>query len=166
MLPFADGSFGLAVAACCLNHVPDPQAALLEVRRVAPALVASTFRAGWTHPAKTAVDAHASDLGYVAPPWYLHFKAEIEPRTATPEAMTGLARDAGWSGTSATTVPVSTGVSDPAELVRWRLGMAHLAPWVATLPADVRSELVRRCEHALVGAPALVVPLVVLVAHE
>lgn len=165
MLPFVDTSFGLAIAACCLNHLPDPEAALVEVRRVASAVVASAFRAGWTHPAKTEVDAIARDLGYVAPSWYQHFKADVEPRTATPEAMATLARDAGWPQVSASTVPVSTGVSDPRQLVRWRLGMAHLAPWVAGLPEDVRVVLVRRCEEALTGAPVLVVPLVVLAAR-
>jgi SAM-dependent methyltransferase len=164
-LPFADHSFDLAVAACCLNHLPDPRAALQEVRRVASAVVASAFRAGWTHPAKSVVESQAADLGYVAPAWYVHFKAEVEPRTATPEAMQSVARAAGWPEVTASTVDVSTAVSDPAGLVRWRLGMAHVAPWVAGLPEDVRAELVRRCERALVGAPLLVVPLVVLVAH-
>jgi ubiquinone/menaquinone biosynthesis C-methylase UbiE len=46
VLPFADGSFDLAVAACCLGHLPDPLAALIEVRRVAGAVVASAFRVG------------------------------------------------------------------------------------------------------------------------
>ena len=147
-LPFADASFGLAVAACCLNHLPDPEAALVEVRRVASAVVASAFRAGWTHPAKTAVDAIARDLGYVAPSWYLHFKADVEPRTATPAAMRRSRETRGLARGGREHVPVSTGVSDPRQLVRWRLGMAHLAPWVASLPEDVRADLVRRCEDA------------------
>ncbi|HEX2805322.1 MAG TPA: class I SAM-dependent methyltransferase, partial [Kineosporiaceae bacterium] len=55
-LPFAAGSFDLVVAACCLGHLPDPGAGLAEARRLAPALVASAFRSGWTHPAKAIVD--------------------------------------------------------------------------------------------------------------
>jgi SAM-dependent methyltransferase len=164
LLPFADGSFDLAVAACCLGHLPDPRSVLVEVRRVAGAVVASAFPGGWTHPAKSAVDSAAVNYGFVAPEWYERFKTEVEPQVDDPVRLEALARSAGWRDVSSTTVAVSTGVDTPADLVRWRLGMAQFAPWVATLPADVRADLLRTAEAALSGAPALVVPLVILAA--
>jgi len=45
-LPFRAGSFDLVLAAFCLNHLPDPAAALAGARRVSGALVASTFAPG------------------------------------------------------------------------------------------------------------------------
>ncbi len=67
-LPFRAGSFDLVTAAFCLNHLPDPAAALAEARRVGAALAASTFASGWTHPAKDAVDAALRPFGYREPP--------------------------------------------------------------------------------------------------
>jgi hypothetical protein len=49
-------------------------------------------------------------------------------------------------------------------LADWWLGMAHLAPFVLALSPGERAEARRAVEAALVGAPALVVPLVVLAA--
>ena len=69
-LPFRAGSFDLVAAAFCLNHLLDPAAALAEARRVGAALAASTFAAGWTHPAKDAVDAALRPFGYREPAWH------------------------------------------------------------------------------------------------
>jgi ubiquinone/menaquinone biosynthesis C-methylase UbiE len=165
-LPFADSSFDLAVAACCLGHLPDPRAALVEVRRVARALVASAFRQGWTHPAKASVDSVVGAYGFVAPEWYARFKADVEPQVGDPVRLAATARAAGWRDVSVTTVTVSTGLVTPADLVGWRLGMAHQAPWVAGLPEAVRAKLERDAEDAVADAPALIVPLVILAARS
>lgn len=37
---------------------------------------------------------------------------------------------------------VDTGIEDPVELVAWRLGMAHLAPFVAGLTPALRRRLI------------------------
>jgi len=55
-LPLRDRSFDLALAAFCLGHLDRPVAGLREARRVAASLAASSFAAGWNHPAKAAVD--------------------------------------------------------------------------------------------------------------
>src|ERR1700729_1592564 len=46
-LPFADGSFDLAVAAFCLGHLADLPACLGELRRVCGSIAASAFAPGW-----------------------------------------------------------------------------------------------------------------------
>lgn len=164
-LPFGAGSFDLVVAACCLGHLPDPAGALRETRRVAAAILASAFEIGWTHPAKTAVEAALSPLGYRPPPWYVSFKRDVEPQVGEATRLRSLAEDAGYRNVEVRTVQVATGVDTPAGLVAWRLGMAHLAPFLGSLTPDQRTQARRAAEDALIGAPPLVVPLVVLAAR-
>lgn len=164
-LPFGAGAFDLVLAACCLGHVPDPGAALREARRVAPALVASAFDSRWTHPAKSVVDGVAQRYGFVAPPWYQRLEAELEPRVDDPDSLARLAAAAGFRRVDVQLHHVAAGLSTPGELVAWRLGMAHLAPFVAGLDADTRADLAERAAQALEGSPPLVVPLLVLTAR-
>lgn len=161
-LPFGAASFDLVVAACCLSHLPDPQRALREARRVGTAIVASAFTADWSHPAKASADDALAALGYRPPPWYVTFKATSERRLADPDSLAALAVAAGYDNVRVRIVDVATGVDDPADLVAWRLGMAHVAPFVRSLAPGQHAQLRHAAEDALVGAPPLVVPLVIL----
>ncbi len=163
-LPFGDGSFALAVAAFSLGHVPDPGAAVRELRRVAPALVASAFAPGWAHPAQAAVDAALADLGFEVPEWYRTLKTESEPQVGEPDALARLATAAGYRSVRVEVVEVETGLSSAADLAAWRLGMAHLAPYVAGLPPDDREDVRRTAEAAVEGMPPLVVRMLALAA--
>ncbi len=163
-LPFRDGSFDLVVAACCLGHLPDPDRALRETCRVGTAILASAFTADFTHPAKAAADAALADAGFRTPAWYLTFKATTERRVADPKALAALARAAGYRTADVRVVDVVTGLDTPAEMVAWRLGMAHVAPFVRSLPPERQAQVRRSAEDALVAAPPLVVPLVILAA--
>ena len=127
-------------------------------------LVTRTFLAGWTHPAKAVVDAVAAGAGFEVPAWYARLKADVEPEVDDPDRLRALAAFAGYPRIEVTTTMVDVGVRTPSELTRWRLGMAHLAPFVATLPTEARTRLRRSCEAALAGAPPLLVPLVVVAA--
>jgi SAM-dependent methyltransferase len=163
-LPFARTSFDLVVAACCLGHLPDPRAALVECRRLAPAVVASAFLTGWTHPAKAMVDETAIAFGFTVPEWYVRLKTDTEPKVDDPARLERLGRSAGYGRVEVSVHSVDVGLNSAAELAAWRLGMAHLAPFVANLGGDERTELTQRCVTALTDAPPLVVPLVVLSA--
>jgi SAM-dependent methyltransferase len=165
-LPIRDRCFDLAVAACCLGHLPEPRDALAETRRVSRVVVASAFLAGWTHPAKARVDAVAGRHGFVPPEWYTRLKAEVEPAVDDPARLAALARDAGYSRVDVTTTEVDVGVATPEQLVEWRLGMAHLAPFVNSLAPAERSRLRAESVDDLRDAPPLVVPMVVLVAYD
>ncbi len=163
-LPFASDSFDLVLAACCLGHLPDPLAGLLEARRLAPGLVASAFIAGWSHPAKAQVDAIATRHGFEVPEWYVRLKSEVEPQVDDRGKLELLAWSAGYRRVEVVVRQVEVGVRTPAGLTAWRLGMAHLAPFVAALTAGQLEQLRLECERSLMDAPPLVVPLLVLSA--
>ena len=164
-LPFRDGYFDLVLAAFCLGHLGRPVAGLREARRVGTALAASSFAAGWNHPAKAAVDQVLGSFGYRPPPWYVTFKRDTEPRASDPAALGRDTAAAGYTDIKVRTVTVDTGLSSSAELASWRLGMAHIAPFVASLSRAHRAELRRAAEAAVTGTGPLVVDMLVLVAR-
>ena len=151
-LPFADRSFGLVLAAFCLGHLPDVPACLAQVRRVSGALAISSFAPGWTHPAKRAVDGVLADFGYRPPDWYQAFKRQTEPRSQDPDWLRTQLMTAGFTDVAVRTVPVRTTVATSAQLVAWRVGMAHVAPFVAALRADRRAVLKEAAETAVTSA--------------
>ena len=163
-LPFHSAAFDLVMAACCLGHLADPYRGLAEARRVGRSLVATAFAAGWTHPAKSAVDDALRDFGYVTPDWYVALKS-TEPLVDDPGRLRKLAATAGWSRIEVTVRDVPTGLIAPPDLVDWRWGMAHLAPFVAKLSAAGRTDARLAAERAVAGSDELVVPLVILAAQ-
>jgi SAM-dependent methyltransferase len=167
-LPFRDRSFGLVLAAFCLGHLPDLTAGLAEARRVGAAIAASAFAPGWTHPAKAAVDQTLAAFGYRPPAWYLTFKRQTEPRSGDPDLLGAAAADAGFGAVRVRTVAVATSVTTPEQLAAWRLGMAHVAPFVAGLARGRRAALRRAAESAVgrSGAGALEVSMLTLTARS
>jgi SAM-dependent methyltransferase len=163
-LPFRDGCFDLVLAAFCLGHLNRPVAGLREARRVGAALAASSFAAGWNHPAKAAVDEVLGSFGYQPPSWYVTFKQDTEPWASDPAALGRDTTAAGYTDVRLRTVTVDTGRSSPAELASWRLGMAHVAPFVGSLTAARRAELRRAAAAAVAGTGPLVVDMLVLIA--
>ncbi len=162
-LPFADRSFDLVVAAFVVNHLDDPIRGLRECRRVASALVASTFDRSWNHPAKDVVDAVMGEAGFRAPAWYAALQTTNE-QVKDPAELGRLAREAGFTQVEVARVEVPTGIGDPTSMVAWRWGMAHLAPFVAALDDLARRRLQARAEEAVAGLPSIVVPMLALSA--
>jgi hypothetical protein len=155
------------VAAFCLNHLTSMVPELREVRRVAPAIAASTFAAGWSHPAKDAVDRVLHAAGFRPPPWHQALKQDIEPRAGDPEFLARCAAAAGFGDVRVRTVTVATGLSSPAQLASWRLGMAHVAPFLRALDEAERTAIRRAAEGAVARTRAgpLQVPMVILAAR-
>jgi ubiquinone/menaquinone biosynthesis C-methylase UbiE len=162
-LPFPDDSFELVVAAFLINHLDEPGRGLAEFRRVAPAVATSSFDQSWDHPAKTVVDEVMAEAGFEAPGWYSEIKATNE-QVSDPKALAALAERAGYAQVDVVRVDVPTGVDGPAAMVAWRWGMAHLAPYVASLDERTRAELRARAETAVAGLPPVVVPMLALSA--
>ena len=149
-LPFADRSFDLVTAGFCLSHLPEPAAALQEWRRVAGAVLASAFAPGPPHPAKVAVDTAMEDLGFVTPEWYQRLQvasAAIEH----PQALVELVSAAGYDDVRVCERSVDVGLATAEDVVGWRLGMAHLAPWVASLPERGRRRAFEVARRAVAG---------------
>ncbi len=147
-LPFPDRTFDLVAAGFCLSHLADQTAALSEWRRVAGAVVASAFAPGPPHPAKVAVDDAMADFGFVTPDWYRAVKATSDSLENL-EALTGLVEVAGFDGVRVIEQRVDVGLTTPTDVVRWRLGMAQLAPWVASLSKSRRREVIEVAREAV-----------------
>jgi len=151
-LPFRDHSFDLVLAAFCLSHLGGLTAGLREARRVGAAIAASSFAPGWTDPAKLAVEAALRPFGYLAPPWYLRFKQESEPAAGDPEVLAARLAAAGFGQVRIRPVIVATRLCAPAELAAWRLGMAHVAPFVSALDARDAAAARQAAERAVAAS--------------
>ena len=164
-LPFRDGSFDLVLAAFSLSHLGSLAAGLAEVRRVGRAIAASSFAPGPAHPAKRAVDEVLRSFGYRPPAWYLTLKEETEPAAGDPAWLTKQAAAAGFTDVQISSAAVQTGLSTPAELASWRLGMAHVAPFVQSLDPATAAALRAAAEGAFSAAEPLELAITVLSAR-
>jgi len=90
--------------------------------------------------AKTAVDAVAADYGYVAPDWYREFHRYAD-RLGSVDALRAACDRAGFSSAIVTAESVDVGLTDPSLVVRYRLGMPQLRPFVEALSAVDRVAL-------------------------
>ena len=163
-LPFRDGRFDLVLAAFSLGHLDQPGGGLREARRVAARLAASSFAPGWNHPAKAAVDEVLGSFGYRPPSWYVTFKRDTEPRASDPAGLSREVAAAGYTDMGLQTVTVKVGLDSPGQLAAWRLGMAHVAPFVCALPAARQAELRQAAAAAVAGSGPLIVSMLVLTA--
>ncbi|MGO8961996.1 MAG: class I SAM-dependent methyltransferase [Streptosporangiaceae bacterium] len=166
-LPFGDRSFGLVAAAFSLSHLSDLGDGLAELRRVGRAIAVSTFAPGWTHPCKAAVDDVLAQSGYRPPSWYLAMKNEGEPRLADTGLFRQSALAAGFDQVESRTVTVPTSLSSPEQLAAWRLGLAHVAPYVRSLDQRRQRALLRAARQAVqavADCPPLVVSMLVYLA--
>jgi ubiquinone/menaquinone biosynthesis C-methylase UbiE len=166
-LPLRAGCVDLAVAGFVLSHVADPAGALAElVRVVRPGgdVLATAFPADPSlpsHPVKAALDRVLAELGYRPPDWYTALKNGGEERVGSADRLLALAAAAGLVEARVEPVDVDlTGLDTPA-LIRWRLGMAQVAPWLAGLDSGRRAAVDRDARDALHGVP--LPPLAMLV---
>jgi ubiquinone/menaquinone biosynthesis C-methylase UbiE len=156
-LPLAGDQADLTVAAFVLNHVADPTATLAELARVTKpdgGVLASVFGAAPPHPSKDAIDRVAASYGFAEPGWYRVFKDARDTPLRDLRAVREHAIRAGLLDVSVDVVVVDPQLSD-VDLVSWRTGMAHLAPFVRQL-APARAEQLRAdAAAAVAGLPAL-----------
>jgi hypothetical protein len=94
----------------------------------------------------------------------VRFKQDIEPPAGDPVLLAQQAAAAGFRRVRLRTIAVPTGLATPAELAAWRLGMAHVSPFVGSLGVARRAALRRAAERVVAGTGPLVVSTVVLTA--
>jgi ubiquinone/menaquinone biosynthesis C-methylase UbiE len=168
-LPYAAGSFDLVVGAFVLNHLAEPAHALSEVRRVlAPGgrFLASTFGVAPDHPVKAAVDEAAQAVGWRPPEWYEPFKTEFAARVADPKVVRAMAENAGFTPVTADARHVDLGPMAPIALVEYRLGMATLAGFAATLTSAERAAVVADAVARMGTNPPPLRPVVVFLSAD
>ena len=168
-LPFRTGVFDAVVGAFVVNHIPDPARGLAEANRVTRPggiVLASVFSARTIHPAKEQIEATAVGFGYQRPTWYERMKADIEPLTATPAALEAAARAAGLADVHVLEQEVDVGLDTAEDLVAWRLGMASMAPFVASLDARRRSALLEAARAAVGPEPQPLRPPVLILSSR
>jgi SAM-dependent methyltransferase len=155
VLPFRDRAFDAVVAAFSINHVPDPAVALAEAARVlrpGGGLAVSAYAVDDTHPVKEIVREACAARGWIAPDWYQGVQRDAVPLLATPDRALAEAH-AVLAGARAETVRVAFPELDGRALVAWRLGMAHVAPFVDSLDEAERLRLVDQAVERVGDVP-------------
>jgi ubiquinone/menaquinone biosynthesis C-methylase UbiE len=148
-LPFAGGRFEAAVSGFAISHIDAPENALREMRRVVRTrgwVIAAVFGEAAASASKDAVDDVARDFGYQPPGWYVQLKTRTEPRSNTPTRLARCAEMAGLDDIEIRDVVVDPGIDTPEAIAAYRAGLAHMAPFVASLSDSTRAEFV---EHAV-----------------
>jgi SAM-dependent methyltransferase len=163
-LPLADGSYDHVVGAFVLNHLELPEAGVAELARVcrpAGRVIATTFGAE-DHPVKPAVDAVLAGYGFVVPEWYRTLKQELIPKLGTPQAFGDVATRGGLVDVTVRAVDVDLSDLSPAVVVSYRLGLAHIAPFMQELDSSTAAALHRDAVTAIAPLPPLRLSMLVL----
>jgi len=163
-LPLVDGAVDGAAAAFVLNHVADPVAALTELRRVVGPggfVVASVFSAADPSAAKSAIDGALTRAGWEPPQWYQFIKS-VDDQVGTAARMSEAAYAAHLEQVDVFEGRVRTGVTDPRDIVRYRVSQPQNARFVAGLSQAARRQVIDECIAAVAATGEAFDPGVVL----
>jgi len=168
-LPVADAAVDVVLAPFVLNHLDDPVVALAELARVVGPgglVLASSFSSTDRLAVKDIVDGVVRDQGWVAPLAYRWLKEHALDLLGTAGRMSRVAEAAGLVDIRVAEVAVPVGVLSPSEQVGFRLGMAHVAEFLAGLDGAGRADVVAAAEAAVAAADdgAVLAPVVVMLA--
>lgn len=165
-LPFAAGSFDVALAAFSFNHLDDAAAGFAEAARVVRpggAVLASAYASDDTHPVKAAVESALRARGWVPEPWHAVMQTQRTPQLATEASCRDAVSRAGVAAT-VERVRVPFPELTPQQIVGWRLGMAQHARFVGALPPPERARVVDEVVAAIGDCPPLVRSVMVITA--
>jgi SAM-dependent methyltransferase len=159
-LPLPAGRVDAAVAAFVLNHLRQPSAGLAELIRVTRpggAVLAAVFSNASRSQARDRVDAVAQDAGWQVPGWYVDLKTTAVPILGTAGAMRAAADAAGER-------PVDVGLTEPEQLVSYRLGQPLFAGWLDRIGPRRAQEIASRAADAIRPIMQPYRPIVVFLA--
>jgi ubiquinone/menaquinone biosynthesis C-methylase UbiE len=151
-LPLANGSVDDAVAAFVLNHLTDPAAGLTDLARVTRpggAVLAAVFSNNSRSQARDQIDASALAAGWQVPGWYTELKTTTAPILGSYARMASAARKAGLANVHAEERPVDVGVTEPAQLVRYRFGHPIFADWLDAIGTARADTIAATAEQAI-----------------
>jgi SAM-dependent methyltransferase len=151
-LPLADGCVDDAVAAFVLNHLTAPSAGFSELVRVTRrggAVLAAVFSNASADEVRDRIDAVAGEAGWRPPGWYTELKTTATPLLGSAGAMAAAARAAGLTHVTVAERPVDVGVTEPEQLVAYRLGQAHIADWLDRIGPSRAQALARTAADAI-----------------
>ena len=163
-LPLSAGAVDDSVAAFVLNHLSDPGAGLAELGRLTRpggAILAAVFANDSRSEARDRVDAAASAAGWQVPAWYRDMKATTVPLLGTADAMAAAARAAGLVDVHAEDRQIDVGVTEPRQLVRYRLGQPAFAAWLDAIGPERAAAVAVQAEEAVADSMAPYRPRVV-----
>ena len=165
-LPLVDDAVDGAAAAFVLNHLADPVVALVEMRRVVRRggfILASVFSIAHPAAARSAIDGALAAAGWEPPDWYRFFKS-VEGQLGSAAGMRVAARAAGLERVDVVERRVPTGITDPRDIVRYRLSQPQRALFVAGLSEATRRRVIDDCVAAVAELGEPYNPGVVLLA--
>jgi SAM-dependent methyltransferase len=116
------------------------------------AILAAVFANGSRNEARDRIDAAAHAAGWRAPAWYREMKATAIAILGTTDAMAAAAQSAGLASVHAEKRQVDVGVTEPAQLVRYRLGNPTFAAWLDAIGPERAATFATDAENA-VGKP-------------
>jgi hypothetical protein len=105
------------------------------------------------------VDDAVRSFGYRPPTW--HTILAPGSRASDPQVLARCAAAAGFTRVQARATAVPARLATAAELVSWRLGMAHVAPFMRSLDEPRRAAVRRAAEQAVAAVSGPEMPLVV-----
>ncbi len=163
-LPLRSGSVDDSVAAFVLNHLTEPAAGFAELARVTRpggAILAAVFASEYRSDARDRIDAAACAAGWQVPAWYRYLKTSAMPLLGTARAMAAAARAAGLADVRASQLAVDVGITEPAQLVRYRLGHPIFAAWLDRIGPAHAADFAARAGQAVGTAMAPYRPSVI-----
>jgi SAM-dependent methyltransferase len=151
-----------------LNHLDEPAIGVREAARVTKRdgiVLASTYAADDDHPVKAVVDRALAEEGWAAPGWYRELKSAMAAWGTVDAAIAAIERG-GLRPLVVERREVEFADLSPGQLVDWRLGIAHIAPFVGALEPSARRRVHERALELLGPQPKALVRRVIFLAAQ
>lgn len=151
-LPLASRSVDDTVASFVLNHLAEPVAGFTELARVTRpggALLASVFSNSNRTGVRDQIDALAASWGWRAPAWYGALMTTAMPLLGSQAGMAAAVTAGGMAVVRIDERPVDVRVTEPGQLVSYRLGHPVFAGWLDAIGEQRAQDFARAAAEAI-----------------